>query len=174
MSVPHNEDGRTFRATVGARTIDVSLGAASEVLLNGRRVDCLFVPSGEHAALLILHGRSLPVVVEPSNGVLNVTVAGRRIQVHLKDERELLLERFGLSESKRNEAAELRAPMPGLVLAVEVEPGQSVSAGDALLVLEAMKMENELRAPASGVVKNIHISIGDAVSKNDLLIEFAE
>jgi biotin carboxyl carrier protein len=173
MSVPRSADGRTFQATIGGRTIDLSFTSASEVVVDGRRVDCTFVPSGQHGAILLVDGRSVTVAVElASNGIVFVTADGRRMEVHLKDERELLLDRFGLSETKKNGDAELRAPMPGLVLAVEVEPGQSVAAGDGLLVLEAMKMENELRAPADGVVKAIHVSVGDAVGKNDLLIEF--
>ena len=61
--------------------------------------------------------------------------------------------------------------MPGLVLNVMVTEGQSVQEGDGLLVLEAMKMENELRAPAAGIVHTVHVSTNDAVDKDALLIE---
>jgi len=65
----------------------------------------------------------------------------------------------------------VKAPMPGLVLDILVEPGQSVQKGDNLLILEAMKMENIIKASGSGVVKNIPVHKKDAVEKNQLLIE---
>ena len=94
------------------------------------------------------------------------------MDVTVKDEKALLLERFGLQEAAGPAERAVHAPMPGLVLSVMVEPGQSVRTGDGLLVLEAMKMENELRAPTDGVVKALHITPGDTVSKNALLLEF--
>ena len=65
----------------------------------------------------------------------------------------------------------VKAPMPGLVLDILVEAGQSVNKGDNLLILEAMKMENIIKASGNGVVKNININKKDAVEKNQLLIE---
>lgn len=98
-------------------------------------------------------------------------MAGREFDVHIKDERDLLLERYGLAETAAAGTQAIRAPMPGLVLSVAVEPGQHVSEGTGLAVLEAMKMENELRAEHDGTVKAVHVSPGDAVGKNDLLLE---
>jgi pyruvate carboxylase subunit B len=92
--------------------------------------------------------------------------------VEVKDERGLLLERFGLAEAVEDRAREVRAPMPGLVVSVLVAPGRQVRAGEGLVVLEAMKMENELRAAADGTVKAVHVAPGDAVGKNALLVEF--
>ena len=66
---------------------------------------------------------------------------------------------------------EIQAPMPGLVLRVLVAPGDAVEAGQGVVVLEAMKMENELTAPAAGTVAAVHAAPGDAVAKNDLLVE---
>jgi pyruvate carboxylase subunit B len=66
----------------------------------------------------------------------------------------------------------LKAPMPGLVLRVQVTPGQAVAAGAGLVVLEAMKMENELKAPASAVVRAVRVQPGEAVEKGQVLIEF--
>ena len=69
-------------------------------------------------------------------------------------------------------AKELKAPMPGLVLKIEVEVGQTIKEGDALVVLEAMKMENVLKSPADVVIKSIGVTEGNAVEKNEVLIEF--
>jgi biotin carboxyl carrier protein len=68
---------------------------------------------------------------------------------------------------------EVKAPMPGMVLRVEVVPGQEVQEGDPLLVLEAMKMENNLKSPASGTIKSVHVEAGKAVEKGAVLVVFA-
>ena len=67
--------------------------------------------------------------------------------------------------------APLVAPMPGLIVRVNVEVGDSVSAGQGLVVMEAMKMENELRAAGAGKVKSVHAKPGEAVNKGALLVE---
>lgn len=121
---------------------------------------------------LIVDGRSLTAnVYRGENGRYVVYVGGIEFDVFLKSERDLLLERFGLAETMREGHHQIRAPMPGLVLALQIEEGAAVHAGDALIVLEAMKMENELRAPTAGIVKSVHVAMGDAVGKNDLLVE---
>ncbi len=65
----------------------------------------------------------------------------------------------------------LRSPMPGRVMSISVRPGDRVSAGDEVCVVEAMKMEQSIRAPRDGVVKTIHVQPLDSVSANDPLIE---
>ena len=66
----------------------------------------------------------------------------------------------------------LRAPMPGLILRVEVEAAQAVKPGQGLVIMEAMKMENELKAAAAGVIARIHVQPGQAVEKGAVLIDF--
>ncbi|MGH7563585.1 MAG: acetyl-CoA carboxylase biotin carboxyl carrier protein subunit, partial [Gemmatimonadota bacterium] len=67
------------------------------------------------------------------------------------------------------QASEVRAPMPGLVVAVEVEEGARDEAGEGVVVIEAMKMENEIVAPASGIVRGVAVAAGDAVERNALV-----
>ena len=67
--------------------------------------------------------------------------------------------------------APLRAPMPGLIVQLRVKVGDTIAAGDGLVVMEAMKMENELRAQAAGTVRAVHVSVGAAVEKGALLVE---
>ena len=64
---------------------------------------------------------------------------------------------------------QIKAPMPGNILEVRVAPGAQVAAGDVLLILEAMKMENEILAPAAGTVKEMRVKKGDTVNSDDLL-----
>ena len=164
---------RTFRALVGEQRFDVVF-QNGHLLIDGVAVTYAFEPVSEHYYSLLLDGQSLPVVVEEQpGGRLRITVDGRPVEVQVQDEKALLLERFGLNETDDDNAERtVHAPMPGLVLTVMVQPGQYVHTGEGLLVLEAMKMENELRAHTDGVVKALHVAPGDAVVKNALLLEF--
>ena len=66
----------------------------------------------------------------------------------------------------------IKAPMPGLILEINVDVGQSVKENDNLLILTAMKMENSFLSPRDGVIKSIAVKVGDSVVKGELLIEF--
>ena len=88
--------------------------------------------------------------------------------------REELMERMGIDECAGNLSRELRTPMPGKVIEVLVKEGRSVEEGEAMLVLEAMKMENVLRAGMSGVVSSIGVEAGNAVEKEAVLISMAD
>ena len=163
---------RTFRALVGEEAFDVVF-QNGHLLIDGEPVAYAFEPVSERYYWLLIDGRSLPVVVEEEpGGRLRVTVDGRPVAVQVKDEKAMLLERFGLNDTGSEAERTILAPMPGLVLNVMVEPGQTVQTGQGLLVLEAMKMENELRAHTDGIVKALHVAPGDAVVKNALLLEF--
>lgn len=162
---------KTFQALIGGDEYDITV-EDEKLTLDGEATDYVFTPIDEQYFALQLNGRSTGVVVEPlSDGRLRLTFRGRRIVVRVKDEKDLLLERFGLEEAAGAAEREIRAPMPGLVLKVLVEEGQEVEAGAGLLVLEAMKMENELKAPAAGVIKSVHAQTGEPVDKEALLVE---
>lgn len=164
-------DRRTFRALVNDRTFDIAV-EEDDLTLNDTPVQYAFDAIGDGYFSLIVDGRSVPVVVTPvDDDRLRVTIDGQAQVVRVQDEHDLLLERFGLAEAAGAAEREVRAPMPGLVLDVMVTEGQSVQEGEGLLVLEAMKMENELRAPASGTVQAVHVATNDAVDKDALLIE---
>ena len=121
--------------------------------------------------LVVLDGRPHVVTVERDGKTTRVWVDGTPIEVEIRTDADLLLERFGLDAGDAAADREVTAPMPGLVLRVLVAPGDAVEAGQGVAVLEAMKMENELTAPSSGTVAAVHVAAGDAVAKNDRLIE---
>ena len=83
-----------------------------------------------------------------------------------------LLEKMGMSVSAGAATGDIKAPMPGKVLQVLVKPGDAVEEGQALLVLEAMKMENMIKAVVAGIVSEVPISEGEAVEKGALLVGF--
>jgi biotin carboxyl carrier protein len=80
---------------------------------------------------------------------------------------------MGLSNATEQKINQVKAPMPGLVLRVLVEPGQKVTKGEPLLVLEAMKMENMIKAPGDAIVSSVKAQLGQAVEKNQILIDFS-
>ena len=103
---------------------------------------------------------------------LTVLIGGNTYVVVIKDSRDLLLEKMGLSLKSSSIEKELKAPMPGLVLDVLVKEGQEVSKKSSLLILEAMKMENVLKSNFDVRVKKILIKKGEKVEKNQPLILF--
>ena len=92
--------------------------------------------------------------------------------VSVKDKYDELLHQLGLDKIMVNKLSNIKAPMPGMVLNILVTDGAEVKKGDALIVLEAMKMENILKAPADAKVKSIAVKKGMAVEKGQVLIEF--
>ncbi|PTQ99237.1 biotin carboxyl carrier protein [Mucilaginibacter yixingensis] len=101
-----------------------------------------------------------------------IKVNGRLYNVAAKDQFDLLLEQLGMNAGDSAKVSDLKAPMPGLVLKVFVNPGDEVKKGDNLFVLEAMKMENIIKAPADMVVKSSKIKPGDKVEKGQVLMLF--
>ncbi len=110
----------------------------------------------------------------------NVSVNGRRVSFSIdgtfmeavvKDDHDLLLEKLGFSDSVEASAGALEAPMPGKILEILIEEGQKVEMGQPVLILEAMKMENELKAPIEGTVGSLIVKQGDNVEKNQILLE---
>jgi len=106
----------------------------------------------------------------------SVARAGRELTIMLADETHRLVERDPLLPAISEDAAggRLTAPMPGKVLAVYAAPGDGVSRGQLLMVLEAMKMEHAITAPADGVVAAVHYAVGDLVEEGALLLDFAD
>ena len=102
---------------------------------------------------------------------LTLEINGESYDLKVEDEYDQLINSMGLSASAKHKITSIKAPMPGLILDIMIEPGQSVEKGDQLLILEAMKMENVLKADGEGVVKSIEVKKGEAVEKGQLIIE---
>lgn len=103
----------------------------------------------------------------------SIKVNGHTYSIAIKDRFDDLLHQLGLDNLQSAKVAELKAPMPGLVLSVLVKEGDEVKKGDNLLVLEAMKMENIIKSPADVTIKSIKIKPSDKVEKNQVLIQFS-
>jgi biotin carboxyl carrier protein len=103
---------------------------------------------------------------------MNLRVNGETVNISAKSEFDLMLDKLGLSSAFTTAVNEVKAPMPGMVLSIKVQAGDTVAKGDTLLVLEAMKMENMLKSPVDGVIKKVAVQQGIAVEKNTVLIVF--
>ncbi|MBP7184599.1 MAG: biotin/lipoyl-binding protein [Saprospiraceae bacterium] len=103
-----------------------------------------------------------------------VKVNGRIHHITVTDDFDELIKKMGLTEKKGQLSGDIKAPMPGLVLEINVSEGQSVAKGDPLLILEAMKMENIIKAPADGVVSKILVKKGAPVEKGLLLMQIKD
>lgn len=101
-----------------------------------------------------------------------ISINGTKYTLSVKDKFDELLKTLGMDNLNSNKVNEIKAPMPGLVLDIRVSEGSPVKKGDAVVVLEAMKMENILKSPADGIVKKINVKKGTAVEKNQVLINF--
>ena len=102
-----------------------------------------------------------------------IRVNGNKYTVQIKDKFDHLLKELGIEIFSVSKVKDIKAPMPGLVVDVRLKEGDSVQKGDALIVLQAMKMENILKSPTDAVIKKIHIKKGDAIEKNQVMITFA-
>ena len=156
-------------------------GQSLEVEVDGERVTVagrvhtatLGVIPGTPLRQLLLDGRPTTMAVESlGRGRWALAPGGERREVEVLDERTVHIRSLTSSGDRPAASPVLKAPMPGLVLRVEVTPGQKVAAGAGLVVLEAMKMENELKASAAAVVRSVRVQAGEAVEKGQILIEF--
>ncbi len=100
-----------------------------------------------------------------------IKINGNLYRVTISDRYDQLIHQMGLSRTSVQKINEIKAPMPGLVLEISVQPGDAIAKGDKVLILEAMKMENVLKSPGDGVVKTIRAVKGAAVVKGQVLIE---
>lgn len=103
---------------------------------------------------------------------ISLNVNGNNYSFELTDKFDELLKNLGMDNVNNSVAKELKAPMPGLVLEVLVKTGDSVKKGDAILVLEAMKMENNIKSVSDAVVKKVVVQKGNAVEKNQVMVLF--
>ena len=161
----------TFSATAGGNTFTIRM-EGDKLLIEDAPVSASLVQVNDHLYSLLLNHVSYDLVVMQEEESTWVTIHGHSVPVTLKDAKTRLLEKFEINSREKATTQSLRAPMPGLVLRVNVQVGETVTAGQGLLVLEAMKMENELQAAADGTISRIHAAEGDAVAKNALLIDF--
>ncbi len=126
--------------------------------------------SGEPLYSLIVNGESFEGYVYPDEDGWQVLLMGQFYQVSVEDEREKRLRTVIHGSIRSDIEFVLKAPMPGLVIAIPVTEGQPVEKGQTLIILESMKMQNELRAPYAGKVARIRVKAGESVEQKQILL----
>jgi biotin carboxyl carrier protein len=119
---------------------------------------------------LILDNASHEVFVERRDGNYIVLIAGEQYTVNIQDERTRRLAAVSAATRPQEDEIVVKAPMPGLVVSLAVSPGDVVQKGQGLVVLEAMKMQNELRAPRQATVKLVNVQQGARVENGRVLV----
>ena len=163
-----------YFVTVGARVFEVELGP------DGARVDGRPVRARlEHADASPVLGLTVDdrthrlVAARSGKGRWKIGLRGCVVDADVVDERTKAIRAMAGSAAGPAGPAPIVAPMPGMVVKVEVAEGDRVEAGQGVAIVEAMKMENELRATGAGVVTRVRVRQGDAVEKDQILVDLA-
>ena len=146
------ENARVEGASVRARLAEAD-GSPERILTIGDEIHRLFVRPGD------------------TRGRYTLWVDGLRFEVEALDERSRAIRELSAAAAAPKGPAPLVAPMPGMIVRINVNEGDVVKPGQGLVVMEAMKMENELRATAGGAVRRVLVVPGTAVEKGALLLE---
>lgn len=126
--------------------------------------------SGQPVFSLILDGKSYESFVYQGDEDWEVLIRGRQYQVKIEDEREKRLKAAAGGSVAEGGEFHLKAPMPGLVVAVLINEGEKVKKGQVMLILESMKMQNELKAPRDGVMGKVRVKAGESVEQKQTLL----
>ena len=163
-----------YFVTLRARTYEIDVGGG-RVTVDGEPFEAhLAAVPGTPLYHLLLAGESWTVAAQSLDGVAPLRWAlgavGERFEVEAVDDRTRQIQALTGRGKAPSSGGVIRAPMHGLVVRVEVTVGQQVETGAGLVVVEAMKMENELRATRPGVVQTIHVAPGQTVDKGASLV----
>lgn len=164
-----------LQAIVQNKTISVEING-NNAIVNGEKqvLDILKLNNGKNYHLIYKEHSYFFEIVNYDTETKTYTIAfnGNNYQIGIKDKFDQLLHSMGLDKLVAAKVNDVKAPMPGLVLSTKVQIGDNVKKGDALLILEAMKMENIIKAPSDGIIKAVLVTEKQAVDKGQVLFVF--
>jgi biotin carboxyl carrier protein len=158
-----------FDATTSGKTSRIEVREAQgryHVTIGDRTLELDWVRTGEQEASILVDGASVDATVEKTPEGFAVLIRGDRFDVDLKD----AVKGVALGKMAHKGPLKLTAPMPGKIVKLLVAPGEEVEAGRGVIVMEAMKMENELKAIRAGTIQEIRVKEGQAVEMGALLL----
>lgn len=163
-----------YFARLGETTREIVV-EADRVLIDGEPIeaDILTLPGSDRQHLR-MDERSLSLFARREGANWIIELEGRLFEVVVEDERTRHIRELASHVAPVETRRDLRAPMPGLIVRIEVQGGQEVERGDSLVVMEAMKMENELRADAPGTVLSVEVTPGQAVERDAVLLKLEQ
>ena len=151
-----------------ARTVELSRGEKGFACsLDGKPVEADIAEIGAGTYSVLMGGQSLEVRITPQTHALAAFVGGQEYSLRVRDPREWRRKHGGAAASEGRQ--QVVAPMPGKVIRILAKVGEKIEAGQGVVVVEAMKMQNEVRAPKSGVVEKIVVAEGQSVNAGDAL-----
>ena len=161
-----------YIASIGDQDFEVEIINKHEVKVNGKPYKINFkAVSGQPVySLLADNGSYQAHVFESDDDELQILLRGTLYKVLVEDEREKRLKAAAGDAGAATGELVLKSPMPGLIVQVPVKEGDQVSAGDVLVILESMKMQNELKASHNGKVTQVQIKEGDSVEQRQILL----
>ena len=160
-----------YITNIDGKEFTVEILDEKHIRINDKILDVDFESvSGQPVYSLIIGGKSYEAYVSPDDERWQVLLRGRLYQAEVEDEREKRLHAAGGGGATESGEFHLKAPMPGLVVAVLVEENQEVKKGQVLLILESMKMQNELKAPRDGTISRVKVKPSESVEQKQTLL----
>lgn len=160
-----------YVTTINNKTFEIDIQRDGSLLVNGERREVDFLALGPSLYSILMDGLSHELVIEERDDQVEVLMRGKLYAGKVMDERAQLMASRGGGAGAESGDTVIKSPMPGLVVAVKVEPGQVVQAGQTVVILESMKMQNELKSPRSGVIHEVNISAGQSVEQGKVLVK---
>ena len=153
-----------FKVTVGNHTFDFE---------ESNTVSIDSIQKGDLCHHVLHEGKGFDVQIDSTDRNCKsqvIIVNGNKYEVVISSPLDQLLSTMGMTLNSSQQIKDIKAPMPGLILDIMVEVGQEIAKGDALLILEAMKMENVIKADGEGIIKKIEVKKGESVEKGFIII----
>ena len=160
-----------YSTVIDGETFIIEINSDDGVIIDGQLYDIDFVRIGDsNLYSLLINNESFEALVEEHDGVWQVQMRGDLYAVSVADERAQRMAQRAGSMTPQTGDVIIKAPMPGLVVAIVVEVGQEVAEGDTIVILESMKMENELKTPRDGVVDRIDVEVSQSIEQQQILV----
>jgi biotin carboxyl carrier protein len=160
-----------YTAIINEKAYDIDIDANNTVMVNGQPHNIDFrTIDGSALYSLLLDNSSWEALIDRNGDEYRVLIGGELHVVTVQDERTRKMAKVEKSQDAHAGEAIIKAPMPGMVREVQVNVGDSVVVKQGVLILEAMKMQNELRTPKAGTVKEIRVKPGDKVEQGQVLL----
>ena len=160
-----------YKVYIEEQEYQVDADFRNEVTIDGKKhkVDLVKLNNGQYSVIFDNDVYEINVM-QQTDSIFTISVYNEMYDLVIEDERARLLKKFTKKEGADKKELIIKAPMPGLVLKIEVEVGQTIFVGSGLVILEAMKMENEIKSTRNGIVKEIKVVEKMAVEKGEVLM----
>ena len=153
-------------AKVNKNEKKIGLINGSEIFINSEKIQFNLLSLDDKTYLLKVGDNFFEVVAQKTDDdKYSITVNGVLFEVEIRTSLQEKARKLLEARGAANHKMEVNAPMPGMILKVNKQVGDEVSSGESIIILEAMKMENELRSPVSGILKELFVKEGSPVEK---------